>query len=174
LPRVPLELDLLAEFYDQRLAVKVARFRIAWGMVGIAIAALDLAVIRAMLRYPEIGFLVLGTLPLVNILVVATLVAKQRPVNRPFLLGFAVSGAMVLALFVALMILDQNQDGPIFYYLSLLYVPMERAGWLDRRYYVRMPLECSVIVGMLTMPQVAFALIGGFFSGRFKITVTRR
>ncbi len=41
--------------------MKVARFRIAWGMVGIAIAALDFAVIRAMLCYLEIGFFVLGT-----------------------------------------------------------------------------------------------------------------
>ena len=154
--------------------MNVARFRIAWGMVGIAIAALDFAVIRAMLRYPEIGFFVLGALPMVNVLVVGTLVAQQRPGNRPFLLGFAVSGAMVLALFVALMILeDQNQDGPIFYYLSLLLVPVENAVGLDRP-YVRIPLECSVIVGMLTVPQVAFALIGGFLSRRFRITITRR
>ncbi len=153
--------------------MKVARFRIAWGMVGIAIAALDFAVIRAMLRYPEIGFFVLGALPMVNVLVVGTLVAQQRPGNRPFLLGFAVSGAMVLALFVALMILDQNQDGPISYYLSLLYVFLEKAVGLDRP-YVRIPLECSVVVGMLTAPQVAFALIGGFLSRRFKITITRR
>jgi hypothetical protein len=153
--------------------VKVARFRIAWGMVGIAIAALDFAVIRAMLRYPEIGFFVLGALPMVNVLVVGTLVAQQRLANRPFLLGFAVSGAMVLALFVALMILDQNQDGPIFYYLSLFYVPMEKAVGLDRP-YVRIPLECSGVVSMLTVPQVAVALIGGFLSRRFKIIITRR
>ncbi len=44
---------------------------------------------------------------------------------------------------------------------------------LDRP-YVRIPLECSVVVGMLTVPQVAFAVIGGFLSRRFKITVTRR
>ena len=153
--------------------MKVPRFRIAWVMVGIAIAALNFAVIRAMLRYPEIGFFELGALPMVNVLVVGTLVAQQRPGNRPFLLGFAVSGAMVLALFVALMILDQNQDGPIFYYLSLLYVPMDKAVGLDRP-YVRIPLECSVVVGMLTVPQVAFALIGGVLSRRFKITITRR
>jgi hypothetical protein len=153
--------------------MKIARFRIAWGMVGIAIAALDFAVIRAMLRYPEIGFFVLGALPMVNVLVVGTLVAQQRPGNRPFLLGFAVSGAMVLALFVALIIRDQNQDGPIFCYLSLLYVPMDKAVGLDRP-YVRIPLECFVVVGMLTVPQLAFALIGGFLSRRFKITITRR
>ena len=153
--------------------MKVARFRIAWGMVGIAIAALDLAVIRAMLRYPEIGFFVLGALPMVNVLVVGTLVAQQRPGNRPFLLGFAAFGAMVLALFLILMIFDRNQDGPIFEYLSLLYVPLEKAGGMDRP-YVRVPLECSGVAGMLTWPQVAFALIGGFLSRRFKITIARR
>jgi hypothetical protein len=153
--------------------VKVARFRIAWVMVGIAIAALDFAVIRAMLRYPEIGFFVLGALPMTNVLVVSILVAQQRPGSRPFLLGFAVSGAIVLALFVAMMILDQNQDGPIFWYLILLYIPMEKAVGLDRP-YVHFALECSGVAGMLTVPQVAFALIGGFISRRFKITISRR
>jgi hypothetical protein len=153
--------------------VKAIRFRIAWVMVGIAIAALDFAVIRAMLRYPEIGFFVLGALPMANVLVVCTLVASQRRGNRPFLLGFAASGMMGLVLFVALMNFDQHQNGPIFYYLSLLYVPMDKAVGLDRP-YVRIPLECSVVVGMLTLPQVAFALIGGFLSRRFKITITRR
>jgi hypothetical protein len=142
-------------------------------MVGIAIAAIDFAVIRAMLRYPEIGFFVLGALPMANVLVVATLVAQQRSRNRPFLLGFAVSGAMVLTLFVALMILDESQDGPIYHYLSVLYVPLEKAVGLDRP-YVRIPLECSGVVGMFTVPQVAVALIGGVLSHRFKITVTRR
>ena len=86
--------------------MKALRFRIAWVMVSIAIAAIDFAVIRAMLRYPEIGIFVLGALPMVNVLVVGILVAQQRPRNRPFLLGFAVSGALVVALFVALMILE--------------------------------------------------------------------
>ena len=153
--------------------MKVPRFRIAWVMVGIAIAALNFAAIRAILRYPENGFLELGALPMVNFLVVCTLAAQQRPGSRPFLLGFAASGAMVLSLFVALMILDQNQDGPIFYYLSLLYIPMDKAVGLDRP-YVRIPLECSLVMGMLGLPQVAFALIGGFLSRRFKITITRR
>jgi hypothetical protein len=80
---------------------------------------------------------------------------------------------MVLVLFIALMTFDQDQNGPIFYYLSLLYVPMDKAVGLDRP-YARIPLECSVVVGMLTLPQVAFALIGGFLSRRFKITITRR
>jgi hypothetical protein len=153
--------------------VNLLRFRIAWVMVGIAIAALDFTVIRAMLRYPEIGFFVLGALPMANVLVVGTLFAQQRPGNRPFLFGFAMSGAMVLALFVSLMMLDRNQDGPVFYYLSLLYVHLEKAVGLDRP-YVRIPLELSGVVGMLTVPQVAFALIGGLLSRRFKITVTRR
>ncbi len=153
--------------------MKVAQFRIAWVMVGIAIAAVDFAVIRAMLRHLEIGFYVLGALPMANVLVVGALVAQQRPGNRLFLLGFEASGAMVLALFLALMILDQYQNGPIFYYLLLLYVPLNKAVGPDRP-YVRIPLECSGVAGMLTAPQVALALIGGFLSRRFKITITRR
>ena len=153
--------------------MKVARFRIAWVMVGIAIAALDFAVIRAMLRYPEIGFFVSGALPMANVLVVGTLVAQQRPGNRPFLLGFAVSGAMVLALFVALTDFRPESRGTIILLSQPGTVPVEKAVGLDRP-YVRIPLECSGVVGLLTVPQVAFALIGGFLSRRFKITITRR
>ncbi len=154
--------------------MKAPRFRIAWVMVGIAIAALDFAAIRAMHGHPEIGLLGLGALPMANVLVVGSLVAQQRPGSRPFLLGFGVFGAMALALFVALVSFVQDSERLISSYLALLVVlPMDKFVGSDR-YFAYLPLACSVVVVMLTWPQVAFALIGGFLSRRFKVTITRR
>jgi hypothetical protein len=153
--------------------MKAVRFRIAWVMVGIAIAALDFAAIRAVPGYPEIAYLILGALPMANALVVGTLVAQQRPGSRPFLLGFGAFGAMALALFVALASFDQDSNRLINSYLAPLFVPMDKVVGQDRP-LVYIPLAGSVIVVMLAWPQVAFALIGGFLSRRFKITITQR
>jgi len=84
--------------------VKAPRFRIAWFMVFIALAALDFRAIRAM---PEIGpptseLLVLGALPMANVLALGLLIGQRRPGSRPFLLGFEAFGVMASALYVAL------------------------------------------------------------------------
>ncbi len=75
------------------------RFRIAWVMVAVAIAAFDFGAIRAM--FGSWGHsLLLGALPMANVLAVGILVGQQRPGSRPFLLGFEVFGAMALAFYV--------------------------------------------------------------------------
>ena len=51
--------------------------------------------------------------------------------------------------------------------------PIEKSVGQDQP-LVLIPLGWSVIVVMLAWPQVVFALIGGFLSRRFKITITRR
>jgi hypothetical protein len=141
-------------------------------MVGIAIAALDFAAIRATIGYTEIGVVVLGALPMANALVVATLVARQHPASRPFLLGFGAFGAMALALFATLASLDQA-DVRIGYYLAPVLGPMDKVVG-QQRPFVYIPLAGSIVMVMLAWPQVAFALIGGLLSRRFKITITRR
>ena len=80
--------------------MKMPRFRIAWIMVAVAIAALDFAAIRASLDIREAVLFVLGALPMANVLAVGILIAQQRPGSRPFFLGFEAFGAMALALFI--------------------------------------------------------------------------
>ena len=46
--------------------------------------------------------LVVGALPMANVLVAGLLIARQRPRSRPFLLGFEVFSAIALALYVVL------------------------------------------------------------------------
>src|SRR5262245_2481835 len=89
------------------MAMRLPRFRIAWLMVAVAIAGLNFGVIRAMLA-PGMGvrgdLLVVGALPMANVLVAGLLIARQRPRSRPFLQGFEAFGTMALALYVVLAI----------------------------------------------------------------------
>jgi hypothetical protein len=151
------------------------RFRIAWVMVAIAIAALDFAVIRAFFDIPEVGILVLGALPMANLLAVGILIGQWRPESRPFLLGFEAFGAMALVLFVAVAVASLFLDN---YWLKTSYLTpvIERIEKSigPNRPFVFIPIGLFAMVVMLDWPQVVFALIGGALSRRFKITITRR
>ena len=145
--------------------MKVPRLRIAWVMVAIAIAALDFAAIRASLDIPEVGLLVLGALPMANVLAVGILVGQQRPGSRPFLLGFEVFGAMALAVYVILATYLRHEA--VEPYLGLFIPIVEIIGPLP---FIPIPIQVSVVVIALGLPQVAFALIGGFLSRKNRIT----
>jgi hypothetical protein len=155
--------------------VKAPRFRIAWGMVAVAIAALDFAAIRASLDIREAVLLVLGALPMANVLAVGILIAQQRPGSRPFLLGFEAFGAMALALFItaAVASLPFDEYMVIAYYLAPVLRLIQKSIRQDQP-LVFVPIVLFAYVVMLGWPQVVFALIGGFLSRRFKITITRR
>ena len=73
-------------------------------MVFVAVAALDFAAIRALVSSNSLvaGLLLVGALPMANVLAVGLLVAQRWPRSRPFLLGFEVFGAMGLTLYVAM------------------------------------------------------------------------
>ena len=154
--------------------MKLPRFRIAWVMVTVAIAAFDFMVIRRLVDYrtPTGDFLLLGALPMANVLAIGMLVGQRRPGSRPFLLGFVAFGAMALAVFVA---------GAIFFteelvmsYLALVLRPMVTIIG-QRPPVVLIPIWFSCAIIMLGfLPQVAFALVGGFLSRRFKVIVVRR
>jgi hypothetical protein len=84
---------------------------------------------------------------------------------------------MALAFYVALVSFSPDSYEPIGSYLALvesvLVEPMEK--FIGRaRPFILVPIAYFVAVIMLGWPQVAFALIGGFLSRRFKITITRR
>jgi hypothetical protein len=160
--------------------VKAPRFRIAWIMVAVAIAAFDFGAIREMYGSATGELLMLGALPMANVLAVGILVSQRRPGRRPFLLGFEAFGAMALALYVAMTIYFIEHAEPnnsylilLTSYLALLVAPIEKNIGRGRP-FVFFPILCFVYVAMLGWPQVVFALIGGFLSRRFKITITRR
>ena len=156
--------------------MKPPRFRIAWIMVAVAIAALDFWAIRTLLDFsyfsPEVGeALVFGALPIMNVLGVLMLVGRWRPSSRPLLLGFEYFGALALAIYFLLVIFFPGAPGPIHTYVRPLVILMKRTVGRDRP-FVFYPILSIGIVLMLGLPQVAFALLGAFLSRKFKVAVT--
>ncbi len=103
--------------------MKLPRFRIAWLMVAVAIAAIDFAAIRALVDPRAVeaaAFLLMGALPMANVLIVALLIARQRARSRPFLLGFEVFGVLSLSVYVFLSFIF-GQSGPIVWYLEFAF-----------------------------------------------------
>jgi hypothetical protein len=159
--------------------VNVPRFRIAWVMIAVAIVALDFGAIRALLGSQIGAFLLLGALPMANVLAVGILVGQQCPGSCPFLLGFEIFGAMALASYVAVTCLFIEPTATSSYlrvltsYLSLVVDPIDKNITWGRPFVVY-PILCVVAVVMLGWPNLAFALLGGFLSRRFKVTIARR
>ena len=154
--------------------MKAPRYRIGWLMVAVAIAALDFAAIGAILSSGtgDFGiFLLLGALPMANVLAVGILIGLQSSGSSPFLLGFEAFGAMALALYVAL--LSWRPRGLVNPYLLSFIRVLEQTVGRDRP-FVFIPILCFGSVVMLGWSQVAFALIGGFLCRRFRATITRR
>ena len=84
--------------------MKIPRFRLAWLIAFVAIAALNFGAMRALLGFNSVTarLLLVGALPMVNVLVVGILIAQRQPGSRTFLLGFVALGAMALAFYVGL------------------------------------------------------------------------
>ena len=154
--------------------MKAPRFRIGWLMVAVAIAALDFAAIGAILGSGtgDFGiFLLLGALPMANVLAVGMLIGLQSSESSPFLLGFEAFGAMALALYVAL--LSWRPRGLVISLPFVINPVLEQTVGRDRP-FVFIPILCFGSVVMLGWSQVALALIGGFLCRRFRVTITRR
>ncbi len=107
-----------------------------------------------------------------NILAVGLLMRVRRVGSRPFLSGFVAFGATALALYVAGAIIFTEEL--VIPYLHLALNPLARAIGIGRSLSTRDVLAIVSVAGvMLTLPQVAFALIGGFIFHKFKIAVRK-
>jgi hypothetical protein len=149
------------------------RFRIAWVMVFVAVAAINFAAVRLELaHYTELGeMLVLGAMPMASVLAVGLLFGLGRPDRRPFVFGFTLFGAMALVFSVILTVFFR--EATVVACVTLFLEPLWRIIGPDRS-VVWIPVAYSIGVGVLTLPQVAFALLGGFLSRRFTVTITAR
>jgi hypothetical protein len=154
------------------------RFRIAWVMVAVAIAALDFGAIRAFLGHrtnvldEQRGILLLmGALPMANDLAVGMLIGQRHPGRRPFLMGFEAFGAMALAFFIASATCFPREV--VMPYLAPFVAPVERFIGPGRP-FVYIPVGGLVAAVMLVGPQVVFALIGVVLSRRLRVPNTPR
>jgi hypothetical protein len=111
--------------------------------------------------------LILGALPMVNVLTVGLLIGQRSPGYRPFLLGFVPFGAISLALYVTMATCFPHEIVkscmiPVNDYLLRVFGP--------HRPLLFIPAQTFAYVLMLGVPQVIFALIGGFLFQKFMIT----
>jgi hypothetical protein len=146
--------------------VKLPRFRIAWIMVLVAIVGLNCWAIRTIVvSHNWTAVLVgVGNLPMANILIIVPLVSYQYRRGRQFLWGFEVFGAAAVALKVAVTILDGPWPRFWISYLRLVTDPLTSAWggpqfWTDSQWLI----GCPILSLWVTLPQLAFALVGGFF-----------
>jgi hypothetical protein len=160
-------------FWDNEVAMKTPSFRIAWLMVAVAIAALDVKVMRDVVgsrSSRNIG-LVLGSLPMVNALAVGVLFDQRRRACRWSLLGFEVFGAISVALYIALW---SNFDYEIERtYLKPLIDLLQRTIGQDHP-NIFIPILYVGVMLMVGLPQLALALVGGFLTRTFNRTLFRR
>jgi hypothetical protein len=149
--------------------VKVLHLPIAWLMAIIALAALNLGAIRAALD--ESGGLDLQlcivVLPTANVLAMGLLIGHRHRESRRFLLGFEVFGAAALAY---LIVANLSGKDWVWSYLTLASEPLRAAiaptgggKWST----LRLLAARSFLSLWATLPQLAFALIGGFLSRKF-------
>ena len=160
--------------------MKAPRFRIAWVMAFIAVAALELGARRAlndlgmrlyMLTHsfrPHhiIDALRLGALPMANVLVLALVIGHQRRGSR-FFFGFEVFGATALALYVAAVSLFTEELVTPFFDLLIPLADAFRDGTTLSIVGVLVVESTAAVI--LLLPQVAIALIGGFLFRKFRI-----
>lgn len=144
--------------------MKAPRFRIAEVMAFVAIAALNFAAIRAVWEHKPYDLLAIGALPTANVLVVGLLIAYRRRGSRPFLLGFEAFGAIALAVYIAGMSLFPEEFATPFFNLVVKPYVTAFGPTLTTGYIVVIYCLAAVIWGL---PQLAFALLGGFLFRRF-------
>ena len=96
-------------------------------------------------------------MPMATVLAIGLLIGHQRCGSRPFILGFESFGALALALYVALATwFSEETIGP---YLGLFIDPLVKRLGQNRHLFA--PIAYPGIAVMLTLPQLALALIGG-------------
>ncbi len=149
--------------------MRLPRFRIAWLMVGVVIAALEFGAIRAATdnRGPVGDSLVVGALPMGNFLVFGLLIGLRHPWSRRFILGFEVFGAAALAVYIAVATLFTEELDQS--YLEIAITPVRetigRTGWTTSRLLI----AYFILAVWASLPLLAFALLGGCLSRKFRI-----
>jgi hypothetical protein len=148
---------------------------IAWLMGIVAIVAVDLTAIRAISQPGVPGGLLLcmAVLPMANILAVGFLIGHRYRGCRRFLSGFETFGVAPLLFLIAAIVSD---DVRVLSYLNIAVEPLRAslgpaAGQEWNTFHLL--IARSGVALWATLPQLAFAMIGGFLSRAYRITITK-
>jgi hypothetical protein len=147
--------------------VRGPRIPIAWVMVVTAIAALNLGAIRAVSDHlgPTSGMLAIGALPMANVLAFGLLVGCLHRGSRPFLVGFEAFGALALAFYVTAILSPSHRESvPQMIVLGYMWLAWDLWPTGAARTIPRMLIAYSALSLWITWPQLALAVVGGFFT----------
>ena len=144
----------------------------AWMMAIIALAAINFAVLRAVWDHygEKTELLVAGVLPMANVLTIGILAGYGRRDRRSFLVGFLLFGGLAAIVYVFLVL--RFADEVVLPYLELFLNPVWNVLKEPNQIFVLITWLIAIVV--LVAPQVAFALLGGYLSRRYKVTIVRR
>jgi hypothetical protein len=151
--------------------VKMPRFRLAWVMVLVAIVGFNCWAIRIIIwdyGGPIADQVGIGALLMANILIIVPLLSYPYRGARRFLWGFEVFGVAAVTLYVALTILFQARVPFLTPYIRPaedLLIKAWRPPWTDPRLLIRYIL----VAVWISLPQLAFALVGGFLARYLRI-----
>ncbi len=144
--------------------MNVIRFPIAWLMAIVAIAALDFGAIRAAsdIAAGTNVLLCMVGLPMANLLTIGLLIGQRHRESRQFLFGFEAFGIGALAFLIKEILCGQDW---MWSYLRLVIEPLTAAirmtGWGEWSRF-GLPVGRFFLSLWATLPQLAFALIGGY------------
>ena len=143
--------------------------KIAWLIAVVAIIALNAVVFRAWSRAadPTVPALMIGAVPMLQILALGFVVRSTAPERRRFLNGFLTFGLLALAGYVALSVLfaDDLIVPAIRFALEPLVAILREGPYLDTADLVFLYALGSLL---MVLPQLLFALIGGLLSSALK------
>lgn len=142
-------------------------------MVFVAVAAINFAAVRAMMANPGpvSEALAIGAMPMASVLVMAFLAGRRRPGRHQFLLGFVAFGTMALTIYIVLAVCFH--DSTVDPYVRPFIAPVVQIIGRERL-VIYIPIAYSIAVAVLVLPQLAFALLGGFLWQRYRILIVRR
>jgi hypothetical protein len=110
--------------------------------------------------------MLMGCLPIGNVLAVGLLLGFRRRTSRPFLLGFELFGATALASYSIVASLFAMEV--VIPYLHSVTQPLSDS--FGRPYSLAQLLVlCSIVTVMLGLPQLVIALAGGLLFRKFRI-----
>ena len=151
--------------------MRVPRFRISSMMLLVAIVAIDFAALQAIQHnYAQaVRRLLTTTLGMANILLAGALFGLRRPGSRGFFLRFEVFGVVAMALWGALgFSIKATYGSPIDSYALIM-----RDIWIrilgSYPAFIPRPIAHVVFLIWMSLPPVAFALVGGLVFHKFRI-----
>ncbi len=152
--------------------MRLPRLTIAEVMALTVLAAADCLVFREAYENYRLALFFFGGLPLLNVLTVGlVLLAKRRRAggSRGFLPGFEIAGGAILACYLALIAAFPEEGTDLLGRITVPFIPL--AG---RFFPAGRAAAFSIVIAIVTVPELAIAAMGGLLHWRYRVAIKRR